>query len=1289
MTPANDNSNYSDFLSVLRRETELLNADPIREEIFSVERLEQYASYLASQLEVTEKKIKGRSLLPELKDCRKKLLDSYLLIVEAIRDKQAVSPAAEWFVDNFHIIEDQLRKIKLDLPENYYSELPKLSKGELRGYPRVYALALAIIAHTDCRLDAETLKRFMVAFQREAPLQIGELWAVAITLRIALIEQLKPLAGRVVSARENRELADRLADQLLELAAKPDTEPSDLVKVLTRELGPPEEFDRAFVVQLTQRLRDQDPDVWPAFDWLEKQLNTQGTNTVQVVQLEHRMQAASQVTVGNIVSSMRLLSTLDWRDFFESVSVIDPILAQDPTATFSQMDFQTRDFYRHAVERIAKRSEKTTESAVAKRAVEWAIAAKTKNPADFKKTHVGYYLVGDGLGEFEKSFRYRPRLREAALRSVLRHPTLVYLGALTAMTFFILAWVISYYRNQAEDGVTAYTWLFCLIAGFPATDLALSILNHYITFVITPKPLPKLDFDAGVPETSTTMVVVPTLFTSENVVRELIENLEVHYLANQDRHVFFALLGDFADANTEHTDQDEHLLKVAARGIDDLNARYVPAGASASNTPDLQKRFYLFHRHRQWNPSEGKWIGWERKRGKLLEFNRLLRGAGDTSYFIRDADPVLLQKVKYVITLDSDTQLPRNCAHRLIGTISHPLNQPEYSSDLKRVVKGYGILQPRISVSLASAASSRFAKIFSGNTGLDPYTTAVSDVYQDLFAEGSFTGKGLYVVDAFETALEDRVPENAVLSHDLFEGSYARSALVTDIELFDDYPTTYRAFSKRGHRWTRGDWQIFQWLFPLVRDAHGNSVRNNLPLISRWKIFDNLRRSLVAPATLAWLVLAWTLLPGSSGVWEFAVLIMLGFSIYSPFLTASFLDRRGLSWGQHVRSGWFDFLSKVEQIVLMVAFLPSQAYTNVDAIGRTIYRLFISRKKLLEWMTFAQVERERKNKTLLREFFSVEPIFAVLLTTLIAFVRPDSLVIAAPFLALWGVNPITERWLRGKTRSRVKALGDSEIRTIRYYARLTWHFFETFVTEQDHWLAPDNFQTEPKPVVAHRTSPTNIGLQLISTSSAFDFGYVGILELIERYENVFQTLGKLAKMHGHFFNWYDTLTLEPLKPQYISTVDSGNLAGHLICVKQACLEIADYLSEDHADGKYENRRARRGLRDTLRVLITQLKSIDHQTYEVGGISFRQLQTHLEEIIQLSQAGEWSQILAQVVECADMLDALGGESQSARVAEALVWMKAAVHQVKEIERDRARIIPANLITRLQFYRHSLR
>lgn len=1239
--------------------------EPIREELFSVERLEQYATELAAEHEVSPKPGRGRRLLPRLEENGRKLIAVYRALADAIRSELTVSPAAEWLVDNFHIVEEQLREIRRDLPKGYYKELPKLNSGILAGYPRVYAIALALIAHTDSRLDADTLRRFTRSYQTVRPLSIGELWAIAITLRVALVENLRRLATRIVSARNAREEADKLADKLLEIGGR---EPDELIGALQTAIGRRKWFDRAFIVQLTQRLRDQDPEVWPALDWIEEQLAADSMTIEQIVNLEHQRQAATQVTVGNIITSMRLLSTLDWREFFESVSQIDPILAGDPVGVYSLMDFATRDRYRHVIEKIAKRT-KASELDIARHAV--ALAGQTPNSSsdDHRREHVGYYLIDRGRGQLEARVHYRMRLRERILRAVLKHPTTSYLAALSAVTIAILAPILLYALVSGAPPMALIG--IALLVVIPASDLALSALNLDITIIFKPNPLPKMNSTSGIPETALTFVVIPTLFTNQETVRSLLEHIEVRYLANRDDNIYFALLGDFADAPQAEMPDDVAILDVAIKGIEELNARY-----DDSKTD----RFYLFHRCRKWNPVEGKWIGWERKRGKIHEFNRLLRGAQDTSYIIATAGSDFLSEIRYVITLDSDTQLPRDSARRLIDAALHPLNRPLLDPRVNWVTQGYGILQPRVSMTLTSSSRSKFARIMSGHTGIDPYTTAVSDVYQDLFGEGSYTGKGLYEVDSFEAALADRVPENQLLSHDLFESLFARAALVTDIELLDDYPTQYDSYAKRQHRWTRGDWQIARWLFPWVKNGSNRVVRNRLPLISRWKILDNLRRSLVAPTMLLWLAAAWTILPGSSLSWTLAVFVILAFPVYAHVTNALLVHPRGIPWTSHFWSVWGDIRTNTAQFGLSLTFLAHQAYLQSHAILVTCYRKLISRKKLLEWVTAAQAESGSAHD--LEAFWRLmwpAPVLALAISVAISLTKPAAFLLAAPLLILWAVSPVIAYWVSNDLPEKGETLEAGEKLMVRLIARRTWKFFETFVGEEDHWLAPDNYQEDPRPVVAHRTSPTDLALLLLSTAAARDFGYIGTLELVERIELTLTNLEKLDRFRGHFLNWYDTKSLSPLTPQYVSTVDSGNLAGHLLALKHACIEAAEQPVFDA--------RVIEGMQDTVSLMVEEAAKIGPVHQSTGAVTLKQLRGEVESCVNslaldpprtLSEWLRLLQILSKLaIEIEDIASALSQEHGSGQFEELNSWTRSLTHQLREHRRDLAILTPWTL------------
>jgi cyclic beta-1,2-glucan synthetase len=774
---------------------DLAAAQPLRGDLYGPEHLEEHARRLAEACRATVRAA-GDPLLRRFLSNGADLIGAHRHIVEAVGRRETISPDAEWLLDNFHIIEETLREVRQDLPRGYYKQLPKLAAGPCAGLPRVYLLAVELIAHTDSCLDENNITHFVQAWQPVAPLTIGELWAVPIMLRLGLIENLRCLALQMLQTWQARRKGESWAARLVGPTPTP---PPDPLAVHAH----PDWSDPCFVC-LLQLLRDRGPDAAHAVEWLERVLTHRGTHSAEVLRREHQRQAANQVSVGNSVTSLRLLSNLDWTVFFERTSVVEGALRQDPAGVYARQDFPTKDRYRRTIEQLSRGSG-LDEVEVARRVLELARQAPGA-PGAGGRDHVGFYLVGPGRPELEAEIDYRPRLAERLPRALLAHPEVAYFGALLLTTLLLLAGILAWTADQAGAAP-----LLLVLAGFaallPASDLAVGLVHYLLTLVLPPRVLPKLDFKDGIPADCPTFVVMPTLLVRPESGASLAERLEVHYLSNPDPQLRFALLTDFADASTEHRPEDDAYLSKALQCIRTLNERYAAGG------PDP---FFLFHRKRVWNSAQGCWMGWERKRGKLCEFNRLLRGATDTTYAVQSGDLSRLPRIRFVITLDADTQLPRETAARLVATLAHPLNRPCFDPEQGRVVAGHGVLQPRVSLSLVAATRSPFARILASSAGIDPYTTAVSDVYQDLFGRGTFTGKGIYEVDAFEAAVGHTFPDNRILSHDLIEGNYARCGLVTDIELLDDFPARYHAYARREHRWVRGDWQILPWVLPRV-----------------------------------------------------------------------------------------------------------------------------------------------------------------------------------------------------------------------------------------------------------------------------------------------------------------------------------------------------------------------------------------------------------------------------------------------------------------------------------------
>ncbi|MGH7588382.1 MAG: glucoamylase family protein, partial [Gemmatimonadota bacterium] len=1118
--------------------------EPIRSEIFGVERLEQHARSLAEAHVTRREKRRGAPLLSRLEDNARVLRGCYRSLTEAVRRDEAIPPAAEWLIDNFFLVDDQVRLIRDSLPSDYYRELPKIAAGHLAGAPRVYGLTWAFVAHTDSRFDPHLIERFVRAYQERTPLTMGELWAVPIVLRLVLIENLRRISVQIVRARGARAEANALADRILETTGR---DPDDILEVLEPYGAKP--LDSPFAVALVQRLRESDPAVMPAMGWLEERLAETGVTSEETVRAEHMSQLAAHATIVNIFTSLRQVAAYDWREFFESVSLVERALRRDSTRIYAQMDFATRDMYRHAVEELARGSRRA-ELAVAESAIEMAALDAAEGDDAEVRRHLGFWLIRGGRRLFEKELGYRAPVSTWLRRGFLAAATAGYLGTIALVSALLVALLVVYLATLGVETVALV--LLAILSLVPASDLAIALVQRDVSELLEPRRLPKLDFRSGIPESSSTLVAVPTMLTDEEGVHAQVERLEHHYLATARGHIAYAILSDWRDAERESLPEDERLLAAAAREIETLNARYGPR-------PDGGPRFLLLHRNRRWNPLEEAWMGWERKRGKIHELNRFLRGDRDTTFIVRgDGLTDVPAHVRYVLTLDADTRLPLEAAEKLVGALSHPLNRPRIDPARQRVVHGYGILQPRVTPLLPAADEvTLYHRIWSGPTGLDPYVAAVSDVYQDLFNEASYVGKGIYDVDAFETVLESRVPENTLLSHDLFEGSFARTGLVTDVEVFDEFPTHYETSARRVHRWARGDWQLLPWIVGRPPASNGRPPRS-LSLISRWKMIDNLRRTLSPPSTFLLLVAGWAILPVSPLLWTAFVVATLAMPAAVPVLTGLVPRRRGIAKRSHLRSIGADAATAAAQVGLAVVFLVNRSVLMVDTIVRTLVRMLATRRHLLEWVTAAQAGRgvSRTLGQAYRAMWLSVTLALAVLALLLPF-REAGVLEAVPILALWLAAPAVALWLSRPLRDpTLEELDPEATAALRRLARRTWRFFEELVGEDDGWLPPDNLQIDPEPVVAHRTSPTNIGMYLLSTVAAHDFGWIGTAGLATRIERTFETMHGLERHAGHLYNWYDTQTLQPLEPRYVSTVDSGNLAGHLLVVGQATRDLA-------------------------------------------------------------------------------------------------------------------------------------
>ncbi|GIP31491.1 GH36-type glycosyl hydrolase domain-containing protein [Paenibacillus sp. J2TS4] len=1105
-------------------------------------------------------------------------------------------PAEEWLLDNAEFIEEQELTVREELSGSVLRRLPSLRKsGELR----IESVCADYLEQVDGVVDVESFMVYIQAYQEVSVLTVAEVWIIPLMLRVSLTSR---LAAEMELVRERREVCVEV-QRFLERLEPARIDPEQL-KTALDEAGQDIPLAGSWIVHLVSHLREWAEDASVVREWLICKLENGSENLERIVSYEHQLQSGFQVTAGHLISSFRTVERWNWRETFERICLVEQTLRKDGTGVYSLLDDSSRDIIRKRVEEIAYRL-RVPENLVAKQAVELAQAELAKkepdvlstatdeapmegtrtnsgssgckahpksvveireragnladdtenltdeppvNPADPpadhlvgelppRRTFVAYYLLEPaGIKQLRRALAICSDTRLGPRRAgAVRRETGTYFSWLSILFAVVLigfsAWV------GAGRVLQPIHWFWIVLAmALPASEWAVTAVHWLIERLTRPRPLLRYDFSAGVSREASTMVVIPVIWSSPEEAEELVDRLELHYLANRDPNIHFALLGDFTDTDTETTPQDQKIVDRARAKIEKLNQTY--SGEDGTT-------FHLYQRRRQWNPSEGVWMGWERKRGKLVEFVELLQGSKDTSYQFVFGQASVLERIRYIITLDTDTQLPMGSAQRMIGTMHLPYNQPRLNDTRTRVVEGYGVLQPRIGISHEAAMSSRLAYLWSGDPGIDPYSFAASDPYQDGLGQGIFTGKGIFDVGTFQQVLCERIPDNHVLSHDLLEGGFLRAGLLSDIELIDDYPSTFRSYQLRLHRWVRGDWQLVCWLFPRICDRRGMLQPIDLSALTRWQIIDNLRRSLVPPGLFLLLLLGMTVLPGASGRWLIVALITLLLPAARQLIT-------GLGQGWNPRG----LVSSIGQSLLTIWTLPYQTVVLVDAALKSVYRLYVSKKRLLEWVSSAEIERRNQGKNG-TEIVGLGGGIALIVLFAAASVASNDLGMMSAGLVLcvlWALAPFGVRWLDRPPHRAIPRFTQEEERQLRILAKQIWSYFEDFAGPQDNWLPPDNIQIEPPNGAAHRTSPTNIGFLLTCTLAARDFGFIDTRGMIERMERTVGTIERMDKWHGHLYNWYDTVSLAPLPPLYVSTVDSGNFVACLMTVKEGLAE---------------------------------------------------------------------------------------------------------------------------------------
>lgn len=1130
------------FLLRGKMSSQLDRFEEFRREPLTLEQLVEHAAEFAGTLGPIYWQKKGKTLLLDrLQTSAEALAKIRRNVAEAEELEQTITISAEWLLDNNHVIQSNIEEVQRYLPKQYYNTLPKLSEGSLTGYPRIYAVACDIIDSTANRLNRDNLVAYLESFQTVTPLTIGELWALPLMLRFRLIECLHSLALQIERRLLEGEQASFWGNRFLVVSRREPDRVNEMLNLLETTHPNPSAH---FAEEVLDHLFDEEAVLPVVTKWLQSHFTAPINDVLHNEQIQ---KTVDEVSLSNAVISLIALSQISWSDLLEKVSIVDHLLNQDPAGIYSQMDFHTRDAYRHSIEVLSRRS-KRSEIEVTKTILELANQGKT----DVEK-HVGYYLIDAGRPLIERTLICAPTFYQRTRRYVNAHDAAIYLGVILIGTLIfesLLFW-FGYYLNN-------HLWLtlgMLALAFFPISEVVVQLTNLVLNQLLPPRVLPKLSFEKELPPELKTLVVIPMKLTSPSVIEDNLHHLEVHYLANPDPALRFALFDDFEDSQEQHRPEDNPLLEMAVKGIEELNEKY---GAG---------KFFLFHRNRSWSPSENAWIGKERKRGKLHELNRYLIGEFLEEQILKVGDAQALKDIRYVITLDADTQLPKDKAKQLIATAAHPLNTPQITAS-GEITRGYSIIQPRVSTGF-SGIRTLFNRLYSDIVGVDPYTLAVSDVYQDLSLEGTYHGKGLYDLRAFHNLLKERYPEEHLLSHDLIEGAYARAGFASDIVLFDQSPADYLAWSKRSHRWMRGDWQIIDWLKSRVPDATGQKKKNTLSWINRWKIFDNLRRALLPILTLAWLVFAW-LFAVSPAFWTFIIVLVL----LTPaicVLLGNFLHQTLLKFS------WIEIGKSFVKGLVGIALLPHEAYLALDAMLRVLWRRTISHQHLLEWATAEQISPKRAHQRFLRRLSAVSW-FGIAILVVTYFLNPTALPYAIPFCVAWIFNPLLVYFLdRPVILNPLQKITQEDLRFVHQVGRRTWCYFDEFVNATSNWLPPDNYQAALQVEVAQRTSPTNIGLWMLAAVSANDLGYISADEVLQRIQATLDTLKKLELYEGHLLNWYDTQTLKPLYPRYVSTVDSGNFLASLWTLNKALDELV------HAPLIPTN--ASIGLRDTIDCLI--------------------------------------------------------------------------------------------------------
>ncbi|CCQ97400.1 membrane hypothetical protein [[Clostridium] ultunense Esp] len=1060
-----------------------------------------------------------RFFLNRLDQSFKKIEKAYLKFNRDISKGQALPKGTDWLLDNFYLIELIYKELRANIKKEKKIVLKIIETGKYKGYPRVYLLVLELISQGSGSITEENLISFINDFQREDILALEEIVQFSRYITLGLMEWIGNISFNFLKINEAWGKVDNI-----------DLSIEDNIEEIIENVP---SMNSIQIEKIVRKIREEKENFQTILDRINKKLDYYGRSIEETLENEYTIQSKFKISLGYCMTSLRNLSSLNWENIFHSICIVERVLIEDPVKIYENMDSQSKSYYRHEIQRLADRFN-VQEILLSKKALEFAKKEWEKGSRD-KKAHIGYYLIDKGR---ERLFNFFNKSNKNP--SIYLNPYSYYLP----IVLFSLLITVLFSKYGYNKGNIYWGILIFFVIIVPTMTISINLFNYLYSKRFRPKVLPKVDYKEGIPKELATFVVIPTLLPNEDRVEELARNLEIYYLSNRLENIYFGIVGDFKDSDNKIALEDERIIDKGLKVIKELNDKYAAD----------EEIFYFFHRERVYSATQERWMGWERKRGALVELNNLLIGDEDTSFNIISGDISKLKgKIKYIITLDADTKLPIEGAKKLIGTISHPLNKAIIDKGKKIVKEGYGIIQPRILVDIESSNKSLFTRIFAGAGGIDPYSTAVSDIYQDLFGEAIFTGKGIYDLEVFKKCINDVVPENAVLSHDLLEGSLIRVGLATDIELIDGYPEKYNSYIMRQHRWVRGDWQLIKWL----AGEYGKSISS----LSKWKILDNLRRSLLPVFLILTILLGLIFFPGNIFVWIGLALTVLLLPIIIMAIEALLHKKFKIDKMKLNGNIIYGYKTHLYQGLLTFMFLPHEGLMMVDAIVRTLYRVLVSKKNLLEWTTAFDMERKLGND--MTSYFKLMRgnfIISLILIVLTYIFNPSNTIISLIIGILWSLGPVVAYEI-SKEEIEITERGEEELKLLKEIGEKTWKFYETFTDSKNNFLPPDNFQEYPYNGVANRTSPTNIGFYLLSILSSRDMGFITTEKMVVLVELTLDTIEKMEKWEGHLYNWYDTETLEPLRPVFVSTVDSGNFISYLIVLKEGLKEYKEDFNE--------------------------------------------------------------------------------------------------------------------------------